>query len=354
MKVGIVYHRRYCQYDLGEGHPLRGDRFINAIRFFKDKGLLRLDNVVMLKPRPVPVKYLLKVHDQSYVNLIFRLAEEDRPYDSETPVSSKILEALRLIIGGDIEAGKAICEGKIRRAVAIGGGFHHAGKNYGGGFCIFNDIAVLVEYLREEHGLKKFLILDYDVHFGNGTSDIYYPDPTVLFISIHQDPRTIYPGVGFIDEIGVGAGEGYNVNIPLPPGTGDETYLYALREIFIPLAEEFKPDIILANGGSDPHFADMLGGLGLTIRGFFNLSRAIVEVADRVCEGKLVVMMGSGYNPRVLPSCWYALAAGVVGLKDIQVEEPYPPPREPSLNRYIVEKTLASLKKKLKKYWRCL
>jgi len=287
------------------------------------------------------------------VNLIFHLAEMSKPYDIETPVSPQILEATQLIVGGAIVAAKAIYDGEVDRAVALGCGYHHAGRNYGGGFCLFNDIAVLVEHLREKYGLKHALILDYDVHFGNGTSDIYYSDPNVLFISLHQDPRTIYPGTGFIEQIGSDAGEGYNVNVPLPPGTSDQTYIYALREILVPLAEEFKPDLIIANGGSDSHFADILGNLGLTVNGFFILSRTIVEVAERVCRGKVVLMPGSGYNPTVLPLCWYALTAGVVGLEDITVSDPYAPPVEPKQNRQIVEDTLTNLKRKLKKYWKC-
>jgi acetoin utilization protein AcuC len=197
------------------------------------------------------------------------------------------------------------------------------------------------------------MIVDYDVHFGNGTSDIYYEDPNVLFISLHQDPKTIYPGTGFIEQIGRGAGEGYNVNVPLPPQTGDESYLYALKEIFIPLAEEFKPEIIVGNGGSDPHFADMLGNLGLTVQGFFNISRTIVATAEKVCHGRVVVMPGSGYNPDVLPQCWYALAAGVVGLKSINVSDPSTPPVEPKYVRPKVEDTLRNLKHLLRKYWKC-
>lgn len=353
MEVGLVYHEKYTQYDLGPGHPFRGDRFVNVRRFFRERGLFRLPDVVTLTPKPVTKQELLLVHDEDYVELTFRLAAAGRPYDIETPVSPQILEAALLIIGGAIEAGKAIYEKRVGRAVALGCGYHHAGKDYGGGFCLFNDIAVLVERLRRDYGLGHVLILDYDVHFGNGTSDIYYSDPDVLYISLHQDPRTIYPGTGFVEQIGTGAGDGYNANIPLPPGTGDKTYLYALREIFIPLAEEFEPELIIANGGSDPHFADSLGSLRLTVNGFFNLSRTIVEVAERICESRLVLMPGSGYNPEVLPACWYALAAGVVGLDKIHVSDPYSPPAEPSYVRREVDKTLLSLKRALKRHWKC-
>lgn len=353
MKVGMVYDKKYTQYDLGPGHPFRGDRFVNVRRFFEEHGLFGLPDVVTLKPVPATKRDLLSVHDEDYVELIFGLATAGKPYDIETPVSPQILEAALLIIGGAMEAGKAIYERTVERAVALGCGYHHAGRNYGGGFCLFNDIAVLVERLRRDYGLGRVLILDYDVHFGNGTSDIYYSDPDVLFISLHQDPRTIYPGTGFVEQIGTGEGEGYNVNVPLPPGTGDKTYLYAVREVFVPLAEEFEPELIIANGGSDPHFADSLGSLMLTVDGFFELSRTIVKAAERVCDGRLVLMPGSGYNPEVLPSCWYALATGVVGLERIDVGDPYNPPVEPSYIRPKVEKTLLSLKRLLRKHWEC-
>jgi len=352
-KVMMTFHEKFRQYDLGEGHPFRGDRFVNAMKFFEGQGLFRLSEISLGTPQPASREDLLKVHKEDYVDLIFRLAEERKPYDIETPVSPEILEAALLIVGGAIECGKAVFDGKVNQAISLGGGYHHAGRNYGGGFCLFNDIAVLVEHLRANYSVKRFLILDYDVHFGNGTSDIYYQDPTVLFISLHQDPRTIYPGTGFAWQIGEGAGEGYNVNVPLPPGTGDGTYLYALNEIFVPLAEEFKPEIIITNGGSDPHFADMLGNLSLTVKGFFNLSHLIKETAEKICGGKLVLMPGSGYNPKVLPLCWYALVAGIVDLKEINVKEPYDPPEEPLHCRRKVENTLDELKRLLRKHWSC-
>jgi acetoin utilization protein AcuC len=351
--MGIAYDEKYVQYDLGPGHPFRGDRFINAVQFFKEQSLLRLPQVTILKPRPLSKEDLLRVHDEGYVDLIFRLAKENRPYDIETPVSPEILEAALLIAGGAVIVGEAIAEKNINRGVALGCGLHHAGRNYGGGFCLFNDIAVLIETLREKYGFKRFMVLDYDVHFGNGTSDIYYSDPSVLFISLHQDPRTLYPGTGFVDQIGQGKGLGYNVNVPLPPGTGDETYLYALKEVFVPLAYEFKPEIIIGNGGSDSHFADSLGNLMLTVKGFFELSSLVVGVAERVCAGKVALLIGSGYNPEVLPPCWYALTAGVAGLDSIKVAEKYEVPKEQEYCRRIVDATLTELKHLLKDYWKC-
>lgn len=349
----MAFHEKYRQYDLGEGHPFRGDRFANAMKFFEGQGLFKHPEVSVVAPQLASKEDLLRVHDGSYVDLIFRLAQEGRGYDVETPVSPGILEAALLIVGGAIECGRSVVEGEGKRGVSLGGGYHHAGRDFGGGFCLFNDVAVLVEYLRAKHGLRRFLVLDHDVHFGNGTSDIYYRDPSVLYVSLHQDPRTLYPGTGFVWQIGEGEGEGFNVCVPLPAGTSDETYLYALKEVFVPLAEEFKPEIIVTNGGSDPHFADSLGNLNLTVKGFFDLASLVRETAESVCDGKIVLIPGSGYNPKVLPACWYALVAGAVGLKEVRIEDVGVAPKEPVNCRRTVERTLDELKRLLRKHWIC-
>ena len=352
-KTVIGFNERFKQYDLGEGHPFRGDRFVNAMKFFEEQGLLRMPEVALIQPEAATIEDLLRVHNKDYVNLIFTLAKQERPYDVETPVSPEILEAALLISGSAIECGKTVLENRAKLAVSLGGGHHHAGRNYGGGFCLFNDVAVLVEYLRAKKGLERFLILDHDVHFGNGTSDIYYRDPSVLYVSLHQDPRTIYPGTGFVWQIGEGRGEGYNISVPLPPGTSDSTYLYALNETFVPLAEEFKPQIIITNGGSDPHFADSLGNLALTVNGFFELAQVIRDTANKLCDGKHVLIPGSGYNPKILPLCWFALVAGAAGISRMNVKEPYPPPSEPRNCRKTVENTIDELKRLLRKKWLC-
>ena len=353
LNLGLAYHEKYRQYDLGPGHPYRGDRFPNAMSFFKKQGLLDLPNLTVLNPKPATRDDLLRVHTAEYVDLISRLAEKNIPYDADTPLSPQIVEGAMWIIGGAIKAGNAIIHRDIDRAVALGCGFHHAGRNYGGGFCIFNDIAILIEYLREKHGLKRFLVLDYDVHFGNGTSDIYYADPNVLYISLHQDPKTIYPGTGFVHEIGRGEGEGCNINVPLPPKTSGETYLFTLDEIFRPVAQEFHPDIILANGGGDAHFADGLGSLGLTYNDFHSITRTVSDVSNKVCKGRTVLMLTSGYNPETLPPCWYALAAGILDIERIDVEEREKPPTEPEGVRERVENTIRELKDLLKDRWKC-
>lgn len=352
-KVAICFHEKLTKYDLGEGNPFRGDRFENAMKFLREQGLLDLSHIDVIKPHPTTREDLLRVHDATYIDFVFNLAEQYRPYDVETPVSPDILEGALLISGAAIECGRIVIEGIAGQAISLGGGHHHAGRGYGGGFCLFNDVAIVIEYLRAKHGLDRFLIIDHDVHFGNGTSDIYYRDPTVLYISLHQDPRTIYPGTGFTWQTGEGKGDGYNVNVPLPPGTDDDAYLYALNEIFVPLAEEFKPQIIISNGGSDPHYADSLGSLALTANGFFEIARTVRRTAESVCNGQLIALIGSGYNPTVLPVCWYALAAGIAGLDEISLKEPYESRKPRRDCRKTVESTVDELRRILRKRWAC-
>jgi len=355
LRVCITYHEKFKQYDLGVNHPFRGDRFVKAKEFFDNKSLSKSPNVFFIEPKAATEEDLLEAHSKSYVEHIFKLAKLGRRYDVDTPVSKRILEGAMFIIGGVLEAGRRIIEGKVDRGIALGGGFHHAGIDYGGGFCLFNDIAILINKLRKEHQVRRVLILDYDVHFGNGTSDIYYSDGDVLFISLHQDPRTIYPGRGFIHEIGLGEGEGLNINIPLPMRTGEKSYLYALKEIFPPLAREFKPEIIIANGGSDAHFADHLGSLGLTTKGFFEISRILGSVSEEVCDGRVILLVGSGYNIKVLPYCWYALSLGLIAPDSPpeKIEDFFPPPSDPWQNLEKVKRIVDSLKDMLSRYWSC-
>ncbi len=352
-KTAIAYHEKFSQYDLGPGHPYRGDRFPRAWGFFREMGLLDRPEVVIVEPEPASREDLLRVHDERYVDLIFRLSERSRPYDWETPCSPEILEAALLITGGGLAVGSMVMEGEVEKGVAIGGGFHHAGRDYGGGFCLFNDVAILAVSLRERYGLERIMIVDHDVHAGNGTSDIFYSDPGVLFISIHQDPRTIYPGTGFIHQIGSGPGKGYNVNIPLPPRTGDESYMRVLEELVRPLAEEFEPQVIISNGGSDPHFMDLLGSLNITARGFYSITRFLTGLADELCAGRYILMPGSGYNPSVLPRSWYALVAGAMRLGPEGTEEPRRPSPEPDYVKKEVEKIISEVKETLEPYWRC-
>ncbi|MBA7629455.1 Acetoin utilization protein AcuC [subsurface metagenome] len=231
---------------------------------------------------------------------------------------------------------------------------HHAKPGYGEGFCIYNDNAFAAKYLMRQYSLERILILDTDAHDGNGTCEYFYNDPRVLFIDLHQDPRTLYPGTGFIHQIGQGEGEGYTVNIPMPVFAGYDSYQLVLESIVHPIAEEFKPQIIIRNGGSDPHFNDGLTNLGLPIKGFRMIGEKVREIA-KICHGKIIDLIGSGYNKEVLPYAWLALISGLADFK-ITLEEPEAIPsrfrEDPSFPETKV--VVDEVKKQLKDYWRCL
>lgn len=246
-----------------------------------------------------------------------------------------------------------IQSGKYKKVVCIGGNMHHAKPGYGEGFCIYNDNAFAAKYLMERHGIERVLILDTDAHQGNGTCEYFYSDSRVLFIDLHQDPRTLYPGTGFVDEIGEGPGKGYTVNIPMPVYAGYDSYRLVFEEIIQPLTEEFKPQIIIRNGGSDPHFADGLTNLGLPVKGFRMIGEGAREIAE-ICQGKEIDIIGSGYNKEVLPYAWLALIAGLADFK-IELEEPFPIPqrfqRDSSFE--ATKGVIEQVKRRLKDYWKC-
>ncbi|UCG35449.1 MAG: hypothetical protein JSW17_01215, partial [Candidatus Omnitrophota bacterium] len=275
--------------------------------------------------------------------------------DNLNPITGRVPEgiegAARLIVGLSVETAELVAAGKFSKAIGIGGGLHHAKPSFGEGFCFYNDIAVCVEVLKKKYNLKRILVLDTDAHAGNGTGEIFYEDPSVLFVDIHQDPRTVYPGTGFIQEIGKDKGEGFTVNIPLPPGTACDAYQYIFDEIVFPLTREFEPELIIRYGGSDPHYLDDLTVLGLTISGFKMLGSLVREVAQKVCEGKCIDFLTSGYNLEILPFAWTALISGFLNLEiDLSgANEKAPPPRDYQLQE--TKEVVTQLKKILCKYW---
>ena len=198
---------------------------------------------------------------------------------------------------------------------------------------------------------ERILVLDTDAHAGDGTCHIFYHEPRVLFIDLHQDPHTLYPGTGFAHEIGEGPGKGFTVNVPMPPGASDEAYEYALDKIFAPLAAEFRPQIIIRNGGSDPHFADELTDLGLTLEGFTMIGRKLREVAQQVCQGRRVDLVGSGYNQTILPLGWLALVAGSAGL-DLVFKEPFRFPLRKESGLADTMQAVDEVRRNLRGYWR--
>jgi len=366
LPASILYSEGLKEYDFGPGHPFRGDRYEIFPSFLK-KTLSEDDNYRMFEAEMVSDEELMMICQRDYIEFTrqyYGAAHLGLAYNAgfytyhsmdNRPIGKcgKLEEAARLILGQAKLAADLVQSGEYKKAISIGGGMHHAKRNYGEGFCIYNDVAFAAIYLLEKHGLKKILVLDTDAHAGNGTGEYFYTNPRVLFIDTHQDPRTLYPGTGFASDIGSGEGKGWTINIPMPVSAGYDSYQLVFDEIIEPLAEEFEPEVIIRNGGSDPHFDDGLTQLGLTVAGFRMIGERVRKMAE-VCQGRAIDLIASGYNEEVLPYAWMALISGLADF-DISVDEPIPVPQkwqnDPSLE--VTKKVVAQVRDNLKDYWQC-
>lgn len=367
MAIAILYREEMKEYDFGPGHPFRGDRFEVFPKFLREN-LPEDDNYRIIKAEPATNDDLLLICRQDYIDFTreyFKAANLGLDYegdffqyhsmDNHPPGRpGKIEEAARIVIGQTKLACNLVQENKYQKGVLIGGGMHHAKPSYGEGFCLYNDVAFSARYLMKQYHLERILILDTDAHAGNGTCEYFYDDPQVLFIDLHQDPRTLYPGTGFANEIGDGEGKGFTINVPLPPYAGYDSYKLVFESIVEPVTREFQPQIIIRNGGSDPHFSDGLTNLGLPVKGFRMIGEKAHEMAA-ICQGKVVDFIGSGYNEKVLPYGWLALVTGLAGI-NIKVEEPEPVPARFQTDSALAQtrQVVDEVKGNLKEYWKCL
>ena len=364
--IAILYQEQLKEYDFGPGHPFRSDRYEIFPKFLKEH-LPEDDNYQVFQAKPATDDDLALICQKDYIdftrdyfkarNLGLEFNGRFFQYhssDNFPPVRpGKLEEAARIIIGQAKLACDLIQTKKFQKVISLGGGMHHAKANYGEGFCLYNDVAFAAKYLMENYGFKRVLILDTNAHAGNGTMEYFYQEPKVLFIDLHQDPKTLYPGTGFVNQIGEGEGRGFTINIPLPMFSGNDSYQLVLEEIVEPVVKEFKPQIIIRNGGSDPHFADELTQLGLTIDGFKMIGEKVRKLAE-ICHGKVIDMIGSGYNKKVLPYGWLALISGLTGLK-IEIKEPIPIPQRLKKDLALEEtkKVISEVKSNFKSFWRC-
>jgi acetoin utilization protein AcuC len=278
------------------------------------------------------------------VNLIKELSETGGMLAIDTPAPIGIYNYASLAAGGTILGGEKLFNG-FNCVINPLAGFHHAGRSQSSGFCFFNDIAIGIEYLREKYKLKRFLVIDVDVHHGNGTQEIYYDDKTVLNISFHQDGRTLYPGTGFINEIGGENAKGYSVNLPLPPGIKGSSYFEAFKEIVPPLTKQFNPEIIIYQAGVDTHHSDPLADLLLSYQTYYHLAREMIGLSNDTCK-KLLVLLGGGYNSTACITSYYNIVCGLLGRTDyIKEEETVDDMTD------VVKALVSNLKTILAKYW---
>lgn len=297
MVVKVVFSPTYLDYNFGPNHPFlpqRAKRFLTLVENSKIK-------YGVLCPPAASDEQILLVHTTTYLKIVKERAQKHRPLTPDTPLNPKILNTAYDSVGGSILAAREALKNQL--TINLLGGLHHAGSNFGGGFCIFADHAIAIRQLQKERIIKKAMIYDLDVHAGNGTQEIFYSDPTVFTISLHQDPATLYPGTGFADQTGEGEGKGFHLNIPLPPQTTGEKYIAALNQT-LTHHQTFKPDLTIIILGVDTFIDDPLANLKLEEDDYYKIGRGFQNIKP------LAVLCAGGYSPQT-PHLWLKFLKGL-------------------------------------------
>lgn len=368
--LAIIYRDELEEYNFGPGRLFQGRRYGAFIRYLQEH-LPAENNYRILESECATDEDLLLISGQDYIDFNKRYFKRDRtdwPVDEDflkyqsldnRPVrgAGRVEYAARLLVGQAKMATDLVQTGEFKKTVSVGGGMHHAFRDRGGPFCLYNDVAFSALYLIKQYGLERILILDTDAHAGDGTSSYFYSDPRVLFIDIHQDPATLFPGIGFVDEIGDGAGKGYTINIPLPPESDYECYQRVFESVVEPVTQEFRPQIIIWNGGADTLNVDPMTDLGLKITDYRKLGARVRQMAE-ICDGKAIRLMISGYVPEMLPMAWFGTIIGLGGIEYDGNDEEEIQVNQESLSKVILrsktEETIIKARRHLRGYWNSL
>ena len=293
-RTGIVIDPRYAGHCMGSGEPECPERLGVLVDLLEEPGLKGAFETIA--PAMAAREDLARVHSAAHIRRLAATSEHAATYlDEDTRTSPLSNEVARLAAGGLCQAIRQVHAGRIDNAFAlIRPPGHHAERTRARGFCLYNNVAVAARYAQNRLGLKRILIVDWDLHHGNGTQHCFEDDPSVLFISIHQ--AFTYPHSGRLREVGKGRGRGYSINVPLPAGFGDGEYLALFTHLVDPVARAFDPDLVLVSAGFDIHGDDPLGGMKVTPVGFAGMTRKLMDVADACCRGKLVMTLEGGYH----------------------------------------------------------
>jgi acetoin utilization protein AcuC len=324
--AAAVWDEAYLGYDFGE-HPLNPIRLELTIRLARELGVL--DALELLAPRPADEAQLLSIHRADYLEAV-RRASSDPTFSGyglgtdDDPVFPGMFDASALVAGGSAIAARQVWDGASEHAVNIAGGLHHAMEGFASGFCVFNDVVLAIRTLLAA-GAERVAYVDIDVHHGDGVQAAFYDDPRVLTISLHQDPRTLFPGTGLPTELGTGAAEGTAVNVALPPGTGDGGWLRAFGAVVPGAVRAFRPDVLVTQCGCDTHHEDPLANLELSVDGQRTAIAALHSLAHEAAHGKWVALGGGGYGViRCVPRTWTHLLAEAAG-RPMPFDTPIPP-----------------------------
>ena len=320
MATGYIYDPIYLEHRTGE-HPERPERLMAIMDALRDEGALGL--LTSIRPRDATRDEVLAVHTAALIDRIEKVAHTGGGYlDPDTIVSPRSFDAALMAAGGAIAAVEAVMSGEVDAAMAlVRPPGHHATPNRAMGFCLLNNVAVATKAAQNVHSLKRVLIVDFDVHHGNGTQGVFDADDSVLYFSTHEYPH--YPGTGFYDETGTGMGRGCTVNIPLPAGVGDNGYERSFDEILVPTARRFAPELIMVSAGYDGHWADPLAMMRLSVTGYGTLVSVLTSLARELCGGRLVLCLEGGYHLK-------ALAYSVVATLSVLAGRPFKDPLGPA------------------------
>ncbi len=303
-RTGYVYAQRYLLHDPGSWHPERPDRLKAIHTALEDDDLLEL--VVRLRPDYAPLQWVERLHDPEYIRRFKEACEQGKQIFEvqDCGISRDSYQTALLAVGGVMLAVDAVMDGQVDNAFsAVRPPGHHAEHNRAMGFCFFNNVAIGAVYALEHHGLERVAIVDWDVHHGNGTQHMFEEDPRVFYVSLHEDPQYCYPGTGYRREEGKGAGQGFTLNLPFPPRSGDEDYLEALENEALPRLKRFAPQMVLISAGFDAHAQDPLAHMNLSQAGFRQMTRVVLDLALETAGGRLITVLEGGYNLEVLAEC---------------------------------------------------
>jgi len=306
-RTALIYTPRYLQFDYGPGHPLRNERLELTYDLISACDLLALPSIRSLEPEPATDDELLLFLKPDYLTAL-KAADAGHAEASafryglgngDNPVLPGIYRWSALVAGGSLLAMRLVESGEVGRAFNFAGGLHHAGPGRASGFCYINDAALIIADLcRRGH---RVAYVDIDVHHGDGVQWAFYDTDQVLTLSIHESGRTLFPGTGFVHELGEGKGEGYSVNLPLPPSADDEIFLWGFNEVIPPLVEAFRPDILVTQLGIDSHRTDPLAHVGISLMAFAQAVRRLKELC-----GRWIALGGGGYDLTNVPRAWAA------------------------------------------------
>lgn len=329
MVTAYATHPRYIEHEMaGRPHPERPERIQAVWQELDTAGLTA--RLQLITPHMAERDILRLAHSDEHINLLKWIAGQEKMamIDADTYALPVSYDIAALAADGVVQVVDAVLRGSASNGLAaVRPPGHHATPERPMGFCLFNNIAIGARYARAEFGIERVLIVDYDVHHGNGTQDIFYDDPHVLFISTHQHGRGFYPGTGTLQQMGEGAGHGFNINIPFPGGQGDKNYADAFEQIVWAAARRYQPQLILVSAGFDAHHVDPLAHMQLSLAGYAHLDRELLRMAQELCDGKIVFVMEGGYDLLALSHGVRNIAHALLG--DSTVSDPYGLAKQP-------------------------